>query len=112
MVEIPAEGLYSNIMYAIAFDFDTALLRQHYGKTSWENAYGDVRKFLAERGFTNQQGSLYYGDGSVTQVSAVLAVVEMSRNFPYLKNSIQDIRILQLVTNDDLRPALEMGNPG
>ena len=99
------------LMYAIAFDFDTTLLKVNYGGPSWQNAYGEVRKFLAERGFTNQQGSLYYGDGTVTQVSAVLAVVEMSREFPYLKTSIGDIRILQLVTNDDLRPAIEMGNP-
>jgi hypothetical protein len=35
----------SDAMFAISFDFDTARLRERYGKLSWENAYGEVWRF-------------------------------------------------------------------
>jgi virulence-associated protein VapD len=94
------------LMYAIAFDLDTAALKAHYGKPSTTNAYSELRDFLSPRGFTKQQGSLLYGDDSVTMVNAVLTVSAMSQQFPWLKNCVSDIRILQLLANDDLRPAL------
>lgn len=103
--------MFQTIMYAISFDLDTDALKNNYGKPSFNNAYSEVRDFLALRGFKNQQGSLYYGDSSVTQVSTVLAIVALSRQFPYLKKSIADIRVLQLVTQDDLMPAIIEGNP-
>ena len=98
-------------MYAIAFDFDTAALKVNYPGPSFNNAYGEVRSFLAGKGFSHQQGSVYYGDGSVTQVTAILAVVELSKAYPYLKASIADIRILRLIDSDDLMPAVITGNP-
>ena len=97
-------------MYAIAFDLDTEKLKASYGK-SHNNAYGEIRNFLAAKGFKNQQGSLYYGDETVTQVSAVLAVVELSRKYPYIRPSVADIRILRLLDNDDLMPAVIAGHP-
>lgn len=98
-------------MYAIAFDLDTEKLKANYGKPSWNNAYAEIREFLASKGFSNQQESLYYGGPQVTQVSAVLAVVELSRTFSYLKPSVKDIRILRLLDYDDLMPAVLVGNP-
>ncbi len=95
-------------MYAIAYDLDTAALQAHYPGKSYNNAYGEIRNFLAARGFAHQQGSLLYGDGTVTMVSAVLAVTALSHSMPWLRHCVQDIRILQLMVNDDLRPALEV----
>lgn len=97
-------------MYAIAFDLDTKKLEKSYGK-SYPNAYSEIKNFLADKGFKHQQGSLYYGDDTVTQVSAVLAVVELSRRFKYIKPSVADIRVLRLLDADDLMPAVIAGNP-
>ena len=98
------------LMYAIAFDFDTEKLKNNYPGPSYTNAYGEVRKFLAEKGFSHQQGSLYYGDVKVTQVSAMIAVLEMSEELGYLRDSVADIRILQLLNADDLMPIVIKGH--
>jgi len=96
-------------MYAIAFDMDTDALKKHYGY-SYQNAYKDVREFLAKRGFSRQQGSLYYGDETVTPNGPALAVFDMAREFHWLASCTTDIRILQLLDSDDLKPWIERGN--
>jgi CRISPR-associated endonuclease Cas2 len=93
-------------MYAIAFDLDTAALEKHHPSDSWNKAYREIKKVLKEHGFERQQGSVYYGDENVTSVSTVLAVQDLSRRLPWLKESVKDIRILQLLASDDLKPAL------
>lgn len=95
-------------MYAIAFDLDTEKLKIHYG-TSYNNAYGDIRKFLASNGFANKQGSLYYGDSTVTMVGAVVVIANLAKAHPWLEKCVTDIRILQLMASDDLMPAVKMG---
>jgi virulence-associated protein VapD len=60
-------------MYAIAFDLDTAQLQNEYPNASWQNAYGDIRKVLEPRGFTWQQGSVYFGGENIDAVQCVLA---------------------------------------
>lgn len=95
-------------MYAIAFDLDTEKLKSNYGQ-SHNNAYGDIRKFLATRGFANQQGSLYYGDNTVTMVGAVVVVANLAKTLPWLEKCVTDIRILRLLESDDLMPAVKMG---
>lgn len=92
-------------MYAIAFDLDMAELKDHYG-SSHENAYSKIEKVLAKHHFYPQQGSVYYGDETVTSVSTVLAVQALSKKYDWFKPSVKDIRILQLIANDDLKPAL------
>lgn len=94
-------------MFAIAYDFDVNALKKHYPVASSNNAYGDFRKFMEGHGFTSRQGSVLYGDENVTAVTATLAVAEASVRFDWLAPSVSDIRILRLIDNDDLRPALE-----
>ncbi|RZP84636.1 virulence factor [Vibrio vulnificus] len=67
-------------MYAISFDLSVAALEDNY-----QNAYGDIKKFLASHGFTRQQGSVYFGNSTVDAVKTVMAVNHMSRNFPWLR---------------------------
>jgi len=100
-------------MYAIAFDLDTNALKVHYHPTNYPNAYKEVGDFLAERGFSNKQGSLYYGDKTVNYNTPALAVFDMSQKFSWLKKCVTDIRVLQLVVegSDDLRPWIDRGNP-
>lgn len=94
------------IMYAIAFDLDTVALKQHYDGSSHENAYGEIKEVLAKHGFQPQQRSVYYGDESVDQVACALAVQDLSRRYKWFKPSIGDIRMLQLLPNDDLKRVL------
>jgi virulence-associated protein VapD len=99
------------IMYAIAFDFDTDKLKKNYPGESWQNAYGEVRKFLSDSGFGHQQGTVYYGDENQTPVTTMATVFDLSKKLPYLRDSVKDIRILQLLDSDDLMPMVERGNP-
>ena len=93
-------------MYAISFDLSIAALEENYSGNSYNNAYGDIKKFLASKGFERQQGSVYFGDSTVDAVKTVMAVNEMSRNFPWLKDCVSDIRMLRIEENNDLSPAL------
>ena len=96
-------------MFAIAYDFDTDSLKTHYHNPSFNNAYSDFRKFMEPHGFKAQQGSVLYGDKTVTAVTATLAIVAASSEFPWLAPSIGDIRILRIPDKDDLMPAIKSG---
>lgn len=93
-------------MYAITFDLSVSSLEQHYPGNSYNNAYGDIKKFLDKHGFSWRQGSVYFGGDGVDAVKTVMAVNAMSKEFPWLKNCISDIRMLRIEENNDLSPAL------
>jgi virulence-associated protein VapD len=94
-------------MYAISFDLDTQTLEQSYGNASWRNAYTDIRNALRAHGFTWQQGSVYFGDDSVTAVTCVLATQDLTRKFAWFRPSVRDMRMLRIEENNDLGPAIE-----
>jgi len=96
-------------MYAIAFDLDTDALKKEYGD-SYTNFYKDVRELLAAHGFSHKQGTLYYGDKSVTANGPALAIFELARKFPWIRNCVSDIRALQVLDSDDLIPWIERGS--
>ena len=98
-----------NFMYAVAFDLDTELLKQTYGDPA-NNAYGEIKRFLLDKGFTWQQGSVYFGTDRINAVTCVLAVTEMSRAFPWFAASVRDIRMLRIDEYNDLMPALQLGS--
>lgn len=92
--------------YAIAFDLDTDTLKQSYPNQSWTNAYGDIRKILTGLGFTWQQGSVYFGGDGVNAVKCVMAAQTLSRELPWFKASVEDIRMLRIEEMNDLSEAL------
>jgi virulence-associated protein VapD len=94
-------------MYAIAFDLEIAVLKELYHVDSWQNAYGDIRKFLEPRGYAWQQKSVYFGDETVTAVTCVLTVQELSRKFPWFAPAVKDIRMLRITDDNDLNPAVQ-----
>jgi virulence-associated protein VapD len=95
-------------MYAISFDLDTEELKKRYPNQSWNNAYEDIRKTLANHNFERQQGSVYFGDpDKVTAVTTVLAVQDLARTYDWFWPSISDIRMLRIEENNDLMPAVE-----
>lgn len=96
-------------MYAIAFDLEQDTLSKTYGSPTYTNAYSDIKRVLTAYGFTRQQGSVYFGDSDkVDAVRCVLAVQELTKKYPWFSASIEDIRMLRIEDNNDLRPAIEM----
>lgn len=93
-------------MYAIAFDLDTQSLQNSYPNPSWQNAYGDIKRVLLTKGFSWQQGSVYFGNETVNAVSCVVAVQALSSQFPWFKGAVRDIRMLRIEELNDLSPAL------
>lgn len=93
-------------MYAISFDLDTQTLQNAYPNSSWNNAYGDIRKTLLPLGFDWQQGSVYFGNASVDAVKCVLAAQTLSNTYSWFKVSVRDIRMLRIEELNDLSPAL------
>jgi len=97
----------ANKMYAISFDLKVSALEQHYTGNSYNNAYGDIKKFLTTKGFKWQQGSVYFGDSKeIDMVKCVMAVNAISKEFPWFKECVTDIRMLRIEENNDLTPAL------
>ncbi len=93
-------------MYAITFDMDTETLERSYPAASYNNAYTDIAKILQKHGFQRQQGSVYFGNSSVTAVSCVVAVQELAIAFSWFAPSVRDIRMLRIEEYNDLMPAI------
>ncbi len=97
-------------MYAITFDMDIESLKLNYGDP-YNNAYGEIRKVLQKKGFTWQQGSIYFGGESINAVTCVMAVIELSRVLPWFAASVRDIRMLRIEEFNDLMPAVQQAAP-
>lgn len=94
-------------MFAVTCDRDTQTLEQTYGNPSWRNAYGEIRKTLAEHGLDWQQGSVYFGNDKVDAVTCVLAVQDLTERYQWFHPSVRDIRMLRIEDNNNLMPAIE-----
>ncbi|MEG0144348.1 MAG: hypothetical protein RSA21_09695 [Akkermansia sp.] len=93
-------------MYAIAFDLDTAKLKETYDKNSWQNAYNEIKSFLKNEGFTRQQESVYFGNNKVNAVTCIIATQKMAAQFSWFSDSVKDIQMLRIEEDSDLSPAL------
>lgn len=95
-------------MYAIAFDLHQDTLSKTYASVSYTNVYNDIRRILNNYGFERQQGSVYFGSDKVDAVTCVLAVQDLTRRYDWFSASIEDIRMLRIEDNNDLKPAIDM----
>jgi virulence-associated protein VapD len=102
----PGPGTGQQRMYAIAFDMDIEVLKQHYG-TPYNNAYADIRRVLLRHGFSWQQGSVYFGDNRINAVTCVLAAMDLSATYPWFAVCVRDIRMLRVEELNDLMPAVQ-----
>ncbi len=93
-------------MYAMACDMDIDQLRIHYGD-SYNNAYLEIRKVLEGHHFLWQQGSVYFGDPSVTAATVTVAVIDLTTRLPWFAASVRDIRMLRIEELNDLMPVVE-----
>jgi virulence-associated protein VapD len=94
-------------MYAITFDLDTKILEASYPQPSWQNAYADIGRFLREKGFNRQQGSVYFGDDTIDVVRCQMTVQQLTVEFDWFAGCVRDIRMLRIEDNNDLMPAVE-----
>lgn len=97
-------------LYAITFDMDIESLKLHYGDP-YNNAYSEIRKVLQTKGFTWQQGSVYFGGETINAVTCVLAALELARVLPWFAASVRDIRMLRIEEFNDLMPAVQQAAP-
>jgi virulence-associated protein VapD len=93
-------------MYAIVFDLSTEALVKYFSPTSPNNGYAAISKILVPLGFQHKQGSVYFGGKNVDSVSTVLAVEELTEKLAWFPFCVSDIRMLRIVDDDDLMPAV------
>lgn len=103
-----ARPMRAPVTFAITFDLDTKMLEQSYPGQSWQSAYKDIERFLRQRGFDRQQGSVYFGNDTVDVVICQTAVQELALEFDWFGPAVNDIRMLRIEDNNDLRPAVEL----
>lgn len=108
--EVPTIPKKEGRLYAISFDMDIESFKLNYGDP-YNNAYGEIRKLLQKKGFTWQQGSVYFGGESINAVTCVMAVIELTRVFPWFAASVRDIRMLRIEEFNDLMPAVQQAMP-
>jgi len=95
-------------MYAVTFDIDTSCLDENYHGNNYQNAYGDIRKFMESNGFRWQQGSVYFGDETINAVNCVMTVQKLAKQFPWFTACVKDVRMLRIEENNDLMPAIQI----
>lgn len=96
------------VTYAITFDLDTKILEDSYSSSSWQNAYKDIERFLRELGFDRRQGSVYFGNDDIDVVQCQMAVQRLAVEFDWFGPAVNDIRMLRIEDNNDLRPAIDL----
>ena len=93
-------------VYTILIAFDEEKLGRHRLDGGSKDAEPDVRRYLAERGFTALQRGLYVGDGTVDAVRSVVVVQGMAEAFAWFAPSLLDARLLRIEESSDLGIAL------
>ena len=74
----------------LSFDLDTKLLKKYYSKTSPQNAYRDVKKYLMENGFGHTKDTDYVNN-TIKKVEAIILLKKFSKEnkwFPICVNKI------------------------
>lgn len=103
---LPPSFKKEGVVYAIAFDLDIDQLRLHYGDP-YNNAYLEIRRVLEGHQFQWQQGSVYFGDATVTAATVMLAVIDLTSTLPWFAASVRDIRMLRIEELNDLMPLVQ-----
>lgn len=88
-------------MYAVTFDLNGPVRKAMYESTG---AHTEIRNFLENKGFKWVQRSVYFSNPGVNAVQAVLIVQELIEEFDWLGPCIDDIRLLRIEDDNDLKP--------
>jgi virulence-associated protein VapD len=103
---LPASFKREGVVYALAFDLDIEQLRVHSGDP-YNNADLEIRRVLERHAFQWQQGSVYFGDATVTAATVMVAVVDLTTQLPWFAASVRDIRMLRIEELNDLMPVVQ-----
>ena len=108
---LPASFKREGTVYAVAFDMDIEQLRTHFGDP-YNNAYLEIRRVLERHHFQWQQGSVYFGDATVTAATVtaatvMVAVIDLTAQLPWFAASVRDIRMLRIEELNDLMPIVQ-----
>ena len=76
----------------IAFDMDTKELKERYTNGNWHNAYEDIGKFLAKKGFERSQGSVYDSKKAMKSSNLGSIINQLSKKFKWFAPSVKSIR--------------------
>lgn len=57
--------------------------------------------------FQWQQGSVYFGDGTVTAATVMVAVIDLTTQLQWFAASVRDIRMLRIEELNDLMPVVQ-----
>jgi virulence-associated protein VapD len=93
-------------VYAVALEMNVEQLKLHYGDP-YNNAYLEIRRLLERHGFSWQQGSVYFGNATVTTADVMVAVIDLTTTFPWFAASVRDIRMLRIEEINDLMPVVQ-----
>ena len=91
-------------MFAIAFDLDVAAANRHHPNRN-QGAYANIRRVLAEHGFTRIQGSTYVADHE-DQTRLYLAITALHR-FEWLGPCLKNFRIFRMEAGADFTKILK-----
>jgi virulence-associated protein VapD len=106
LAALPPSFKRDTTVYAVAFDMDIEQLKLHYGDP-YNNAYLEILRLLERHGFSGQQGSVYFGNASVTTADVMVAVIDLTTTFPWFAASVRDIRMLRIEEINDLMPVVQ-----
>lgn len=82
-------------MYAVAFDMETAKLKEHYGEP-YNRAYDEIRKTMDALGFDWVQGSLYLARAEKNSLTLVYRAIDKLKQIAWFKSSVRDIRAFKV----------------
>ena len=85
-------------MFAIAFDLDAAAANRHHRGRN-QGAYADIRKVLAQHGFTRIQGSTYAA-GHEDQTRLYLALTALHK-LEWLNLCLKNLRVFRMEAGAD-----------
>lgn len=80
----------------IVFDLDTKCLENECHNSSWNNAYGDIRRVFNRHRFNNIQGTVYLSEVGVRQAHGTLAIQEVSIRFPWFEKCVSNVQFYDL----------------
>ena len=94
-------------MYAVTFDLDTSCPGDPFGDKAYNNAYAKIGKFLADRGWSHPQGSVYFSPKEYEAVPATIDIFDLAKEFDWLATCVNNIRLMRVEENNDLKPIVE-----
>ncbi len=80
----------------ISFDLDTKELREHYTNKSFNNAYGNIKRYMLKNGFEWVQGSVYVSEKAIPLSMVTYHLIMLRNKYDWLKYAMRDCNITNI----------------